>query len=100
MVYYKPVKITINIPSQVEMIINMLVCYYRVPKSIIMDQNLLFTSKFLSLLCYFFKIKKAIYNLSLINRWPNRKGKKHNGSVFQSICQLRTKQLSKIIANS
>ncbi len=46
MVYYKPVKVTIDAPGLVEMIINMVVHHYRVPESIVMNQSLLFTSKF------------------------------------------------------
>ena len=46
MVYYKLVKVTIDIPGLVKVIINMIICYHGVPESIIMDQNLLFTLKF------------------------------------------------------
>ncbi len=46
MIYYKPVKITINIPDLVKVIINVVIRPYGVPKSIITDQGLLFISKF------------------------------------------------------
>ncbi len=59
MVYYKPVRVTINIPSRAEVIINVVVHHHGVPKSIIMDWSLLFTSKFWSLLYYFLGIKKS-----------------------------------------
>ena len=58
MIYYKPMKITIYAPDQVEMIINVVVRYHGVLKSIITDWGLLFTSKFCFLLYYFLEIKK------------------------------------------
>ncbi len=60
-VYYEPVKVTINGPGLVEVIIDMIVRYHRVPESIIMDQSLLFTSKFWSLLYYFLGTKKKLF---------------------------------------
>ncbi len=53
MVYYKPVKITIDVPGPVEVIIDVVVHHYGVPKSIVKDRGSLFSSKFWSLLCYF-----------------------------------------------
>ncbi len=46
MVHYEPVKVTINAPGLAKVIINMVVRHHRVPESIVMDQGLLFTSKF------------------------------------------------------
>ncbi len=60
MVYYEPVKVTIDIPGLAEVIIDMIVHYHRVPESIVTDQGSLFTSKFWSLLCYFLDIKKKL----------------------------------------
>ncbi len=60
MVYYKPVKVTINAPGLVEVIINVVVWHHRVLESIVTDQGLLFTSKFWSLLCYFLGIKNKL----------------------------------------
>ncbi len=57
-VHYKPVKVTIDVPGLAKVIINMVVRHHGVPKSIVTDQGLLFTSKFWSLLCYFLRIKK------------------------------------------
>ncbi len=37
MIYYKPVKVIINIPGLAKMIINMVVRHYSVPKSIVTD---------------------------------------------------------------
>ncbi len=64
MVYYKPVKITINIPRLVKVIIDMVMRHYDIPKSIIIDQSLLFISKFSFLLCYFLEIKKKLSTAS------------------------------------
>ena len=59
MVYYELVKIIIDTLGLAEMIMNIIMCYYRVLELIVIDWGLLFTSKFWSLLCYFFKIKKS-----------------------------------------
>ncbi len=60
MVYYKPIKITINTPGLAKVIIDVVVRYHGVPESIVMDQGSLLTSKFWSLLCYFLGIKKKL----------------------------------------
>ncbi len=61
MVYYKLVKvITIDTPSLAKVIINVVVRHHGVPKSIVTDRDLLFTSKFWSLLCYFLGIKRKL----------------------------------------
>ncbi len=60
MVHYEPVKVTIDAPGLVEVIINVVVRHYRVPESIVMDRGSLFTSKFWSLLCYFLGIKRKL----------------------------------------
>ncbi len=60
MVHYEPVKVTIDVPGLAQVIIDMVVCYHKVSKSIIKDRGLLFTSKFWSLLCYFLGIKKKL----------------------------------------
>ncbi len=46
MVYYELVKVTINVPGLVKMIIDMIVCHHGVPESIVMNRGLLFISKF------------------------------------------------------
>ena len=46
MVYYEPVKITIDIPGLAKVIINVVVCHHRVLESIVTNQGLLFTIKF------------------------------------------------------
>ena len=61
MVYYEPVKITINASGLAEIIFNMIVWHYGLPNSIVSDRGLLFTSKFWLLLCYFFGIKRRLF---------------------------------------
>ena len=60
MVYYKPVKVTIDTPGLAKVIIDMVVHYHGIRELIVMDQDLLFTSKFWSCLCYFLGIKKKL----------------------------------------
>ena len=60
MVYYKPVKVTIDAPGLVEVIIDVVVKHHGLPDSIVTDQGLLFTLKFWSLLCYFLGIKRRL----------------------------------------
>ena len=60
MVYYKPVKITIDASGLAEVIIDVVVWYHGLPDSIITNRNPLFTSKFSSSLCYFLSIKKRL----------------------------------------
>ncbi len=61
MVHYEPVKVKIYAPGLAEVIINVVEQHYRVPESIVTDQDLLFTSKFWSSLCYFLGIKKKLF---------------------------------------
>ena len=60
MVYYKPVKVIIDAPSLAEVIINVVVRYHGLPDLIATNRELLFISKFLSLLCYFLGIKQKL----------------------------------------
>ena len=60
MVYYKPVKVTIDAPGLAEVIINVVVRHHGLPDSIVTDRGSLFTSKFWSSLCYFFGIKRRL----------------------------------------
>ena len=60
MVYYKPVKVTINAPGLAKVIINVVVQYYGLPNSIISDQGAIFTFKFWLSLCYFLDIKRKL----------------------------------------
>ena len=58
MVYYEPIKITINAPGLAEVIIDVVVRYHGLPDSIVTDRGSLFTSKFWSSLYYFLGIKR------------------------------------------
>ncbi len=59
-VYYEPVKVTIDTPGLAEVIIDVVMCHHGVPGSIVTDQGSLFTSKFWSSLCYFLGIKRKL----------------------------------------
>ena len=60
MVYYKPVKNTIDAPGLAEVIINVVIRHHGFPDSIVTDKSSLFTSKFWSLLYYFLGIKQRL----------------------------------------
>ena len=60
MVNYKVKMIIINALGLVEVILNMIIWHHVLPNSIISDRGLLFTSKFWSLLCYFFKVRRCL----------------------------------------
>ncbi len=60
MIHYESVKVIINASGLAKVIINVAICYYGVSESIVTDQDSLFISKFLSLLCYFLEIKKKL----------------------------------------
>ena len=61
MVYYKPIKNTINISRLAKVRINIIIQQHSLPNSIIINKNLLFTSKFWLLLYYFFAIKRCLF---------------------------------------
>lgn len=46
MIYYKPIKVMIDVPALAKMMIDMIVFHHGVLKSIVMDQDSLFISKF------------------------------------------------------
>ena len=60
MVYYKPVKVTIDAPGLADVIINVVVRHHGLLDSIVTNQRLLFTLKFWSSLCYFLGIKQKL----------------------------------------
>ena len=60
MVYYEPVKVTIDALGLVEVIIDVVVRHHGLPDSIISDQGAIFTSKFWSSLCYFLGVKRRL----------------------------------------
>ena len=61
MIYYKPVKVTINASGLAKVIFNVVIWHYSLPDSIFSDRGLLFIFKFWSLLCYFFSIKQKLF---------------------------------------
>ena len=61
MVYYKPVKITLNAPGLAEVIIDVVIRHHGLPNIIVTNRGSLFTSKFWSLLCYFLGIKRKLF---------------------------------------
>lgn len=58
MVYYKPVKVTIDTLGLTKVIIDVVVYHYGVLGLIVTDSGSLFTLKFWFSLCYFLGIKK------------------------------------------
>ena len=60
MVYYKSIKVIIHAPGFTEVIINVVVRHHGLPDLIVIIWELLFTSKFWSLLCYFLGIKQRL----------------------------------------
>lgn len=61
MVHYKPVKITIDAPELAEIIIYMMGKHPKLVESIVSYRGSLLTSKFWSLLRYFFDIKPRLF---------------------------------------
>ena len=61
MVYYKPVKITFDVPGLVKVILTIVICYHSFSNLIITNRGSLFISKFWLLLCYFFGIKYWLF---------------------------------------
>ena len=60
MVYYEPVKVTIDALGLAEVILDVVVRHHGLPDSIVSDRGSLFTSKFWSSLCYFLGIKRRL----------------------------------------
>ncbi len=60
MIYYKPVKVTIDALSLAEVIIEAVVRHHGLSDSIVSDWGSVFTSKFWSSLCYFLGIKRKL----------------------------------------
>lgn len=60
MMYYKLVKVTINILSLVEIIINVVMQHHGLSNSIISNQWAVFTFKFWFVLYYFLSIKQQL----------------------------------------
>ncbi len=60
MVYYEPVKVTIDALGLAEVIIEAVMLHHGLPDSIVSDWGSVFTSKFWSSLCYFLGIKRKL----------------------------------------
>lgn len=60
---YKPVNTIIDIADLAEVIINTIVRYRGLTESMISDRRSLFTSKFWSLIYYFFDIKQKLFTI-------------------------------------
>ncbi len=60
MVYYEPVKVTIDAPALAEVIIEAVVQHHGLPDSIVSDRGSVFTSKFWSSLWFFLEIKRRL----------------------------------------
>ena len=60
MVYYKPVKVTIDAPKLVKVILDVVIWHQGLSNSIVTDRDPLFTAKFWSSFCYFFGIKRRL----------------------------------------
>ena len=60
MVYYEPVKVTIDAPGLAEVIIDVVFWHYGLLNSIVTDKGSLFIPKFWSLLCYFLGVKRRL----------------------------------------
>ena len=58
--HYKPVKVTIDIPTLAEVILDVVVRHHGLPYSIMTNRGLFFISKFWSLLCYFLRVKRRL----------------------------------------
>ena len=57
MVYYEPVKVTMDASGLAEVIFDVVVRHYGLPDLIVSNKGLLFSFKLLSLLCSFLGIK-------------------------------------------
>ena len=93
-VYYKLVKIIINTPDLVKVIINIMMRHHGFSDLIVTNWESFFTSKFWSLLCYFFGIKQrlSIAFYSQIN--GQTEAKQHNKSLSLSFYQLQIRWLN------
>ena len=60
LIYYEPVRVTIEAPGLAKIILDMVVWHHGLPNSIVSDRGSLFTSKFWSSLCYFLGIKRRL----------------------------------------
>lgn len=69
-------------PALVEVIIEVIVQYYSFLNSIISHQGLVFTSKFLLLLCYFLEIKQKLLTASYLQTDGQTKSQNSTMKVY------------------
>lgn len=84
MVYYKPVKVIINVFKLAKVIFDMVIQHYRLSNFIITNPRLLFTSKFWFSLYYFFGIKQR---LSIMFYLQNNQQTKYQNSTMEVYLQ-------------
>ena len=82
MVHYKLVKVTINIPELVKVILDMVIWYHGLPDSIMSDRRSFFTLKFWSLLCFFLGIKQRL----LTDFYPLTKSQTKQQNSIMELC--------------
>ena len=99
MVYYEPVKMTINAPSLVKVIINFVVWHHGLFDSIITDQGSLFMLNLVLAVLFFKNQEKTLYGFPFSNQWPNRETKQHNGGIPQRLYKLGAEWLRTSVAN-
>ena len=78
-IHYKSVKVTINTPGLVKVIINIVVRHHGLPNLIITNQESLFTLKFWSSLCYFLGIKQKLF--TAFHPQTNSQTKRQNNTM-------------------
>lgn len=79
MVYYQPVKIIVDVPDLVKVIINTVVRHHGLPNPMVSNRGSVFTSKFRLWLCYFFGIKRK--DLTTLRPQINGQTKKQNSTM-------------------
>lgn len=80
-IYYKPIKVNIDILCLIKVIINIVVHHHSLSNSIISNCGSVFTSKFQSSLCYFLGIKSK---LSIAFYFQTDKQKKRQNSIIEA----------------
>ena len=78
-VYYKPIKVTIDALGLAEVIIDVVVRHHGLSDLIITKRGSLFTSKFWSLLCYFLGIKLRLSTTFYLQ--PNGQTERQNSTI-------------------
>ena len=100
MVYYKPVKVTINILRLAKVIIEVGLQHHSFLDSIISDREAIFISKFWFLLCYFFGIKRTtLHHVLSSDRQADRMTEQYNESLPLCLQKLEAKWLGTAITN-